>query len=107
MLTSRTVEGCSNAILEALSFGKPVVATNVGGNAELVQHEQNGLLVEPSNTAELVDAMSRTYRDADFRQTVSVNAKESARKFSQAAMVSAHEQLYVELIEQWRARRHA
>lgn len=40
-------EGFSNTILEAMSIGKPVVATNVGGNSELVLNEETGFLVRP------------------------------------------------------------
>lgn len=107
VLTSKEVEGCSNAILEALCFGKPVVATKVGGNAELVEHEKNGLLITPSDPAGLVEALLRLYRDNDFRHTLSINAKKSAEKFTQTAMVSAHEKLYVGMIERWRQRQDA
>lgn len=42
-------EGISNTILEAMATGLPIVATNVGGNPELVEHDVNGYLMHPSD----------------------------------------------------------
>jgi len=50
-------EGSANAILEAMAAGKPVVATAVGGNVEAVIDGTTGLLVPPSDSAALADAM--------------------------------------------------
>ena len=49
-------EGMSNVILEAMACGLPVVATNVGGNPELVDDGKTGLLVPPENADALYDA---------------------------------------------------
>jgi len=49
-------EGMSRSIMEAMACGKPVVATNVGGNPELVSKDR-GLLVEPKNILPLKDAI--------------------------------------------------
>jgi len=46
-------EGSSNALLEAMAMAKPIVATNVGGNRDVVLHGVNGILVEPANVQEL------------------------------------------------------
>ena len=54
-------EGSSNTILEAMASGLPVVATNVGGNAELVQSGWNGTLVPPRSPEMLADAMLDYY----------------------------------------------
>lgn len=51
-------EGSSNTILEAMASGLPVVATRVGGNAELVQSGWNGTLVPPRSPELLADALS-------------------------------------------------
>lgn len=48
-------EGLPQAIMEAMSFGMPVAATNVGGNSEIVNCE-NGILVEPEETSEKIAA---------------------------------------------------
>jgi len=53
VMPSRWYENSPNAILEAYAMGVPVIATNLGGMAELVEHEQSGLLFELDNTADL------------------------------------------------------
>jgi glycosyltransferase involved in cell wall biosynthesis len=65
VVTSET-EGLSLAILEALASGTPTIASNVGGNPELVHHEVNGLLYEYSNTQQLADNIQRLYKDQDL-----------------------------------------
>lgn len=52
-------EGCPNVVLEALSCGKPVVATRVGGLLEIVDSEEVGVLVEPVNPGKLSDALNK------------------------------------------------
>ena len=54
-------------IAEATPFGKPVVATRVGGIPELVAHEQSGYLVERGNTAEAAEKLLRLLQDSDLR----------------------------------------
>ncbi len=45
-ILASTIEGLSQALLEAMAMGVPVIATRVGGNPELIQHEENGLLFQ-------------------------------------------------------------
>jgi glycosyltransferase involved in cell wall biosynthesis len=65
-LVSRA-ESCSMAMLEAMAAGLPIVATKVGGNVELIQHNVNGLLVEPENIDVLESALSALARDPQQR----------------------------------------
>ena len=65
-LVSRA-ESCSMAMLEAMAAGLPIVATNVGGNVELIQPNVNGLLVEPENIDALVRALSELAADPQRR----------------------------------------
>ena len=51
-------DGIPNVLVEAMAAGAPVVATNVSGIPELVEHEVNGLLVEPEDPEALADALS-------------------------------------------------
>jgi len=56
VLPSRA-EGLSNGLLEYMAAGRPAIATDVGGNGELIEHERNGLLVPSENPQTLADAI--------------------------------------------------
>lgn len=58
-------EGVPISILEAMSFDLPVIATEVGGIPDILEHEVNGLLIAPGNVDELTAAMQRTIDDPE------------------------------------------
>lgn len=60
-------EGMSNAMLEALSCGLPLVTTRTGGAMELVKDGENGLLVEYRDARDLARALRKVAQDADLR----------------------------------------
>jgi len=89
-------EGCSNVIQEAMTCAKPVIATNVGGNAGLVQAGKTGFLVPLDNHVELADRILQIKNDRKLRQKLSWNADLHATKnFGLAAMVNAYADSYV------------
>ncbi len=91
-------EGFSNAILEAMAAGKPVVATAVGGNVEAVVDGQTGFLVPPADAPALTDAVRRVLCDADLRRTLGEAARDrAARLYDVRRMVAEYEQLYDEV----------
>ncbi|WP_299701306.1 glycosyltransferase [uncultured Pontibacter sp.] len=55
VLFSPNGEGISNAIIEYMSLGKPVIASRIGGNTELIQHNVNGYLVKESTPDEIAE----------------------------------------------------
>lgn len=59
VVPSRWYENCPTVILEAYSVKLPVIATNLGGMAELVAHEQSGLVFEPDSSADLSRQLER------------------------------------------------
>ena len=67
-------EGTPNAIIEAMSHAKPIIATAVGGVPDVVSDEV-GILVPPDNVKALADAMSRLAADADLRRTMGLAAR--------------------------------
>jgi glycosyltransferase involved in cell wall biosynthesis len=100
-------ESLSNAIIESMAAGVPVVASRVGGNPELVSSDR-GALVEPGNEQLLADAIERLLRDASRRVALGRSAKQFAEKnFTLERMRKRHEDLYAELLEKkfWRAKR--
>jgi glycosyltransferase involved in cell wall biosynthesis len=86
-------------VLEAMSFSKPVIASRVGGIPELVQNGVNGLLVEPGNTNQLVEATKRLFSDPSLGRKYGQNAREKVeaqytwKKIGQKTL-----QLYEELL---------
>jgi len=56
-------EGIGNSMAEAMSFGLPVITSNMGGGIELIQHEESGLHFEVGNAAALASAMDRLVQD--------------------------------------------
>lgn len=77
------VEGMPMALLEAMSWGLPVIATGVGGVPEMITHEVNGLLIEPGDIAGLAAAIDRLMSDAGLRARLGNAARETiAKRFS-------------------------
>lgn len=93
-------EGCSNVILEAQACGVPVLATDTGGNPELVIHQENGLLFPVGDEQTLAEQLHLLYSDKALRQKFSVQALARVReKFSLRNTVSAYQQLYWNLYQ--------
>ena len=87
-------EGMSNSILEYMAASKPVVATRVGGNPELVRHEINGLLVDKENVQQLKEALLMLIQNKEKRRIMGENGLLRVRtEFSMEAMVAHYDQL--------------
>jgi glycosyltransferase involved in cell wall biosynthesis len=64
-----TGEGFGLVFLEAMSFGKPVVAAAIGGATDLVENEVKGLLVEPHDIMQLTEALARLFASQQLCRT--------------------------------------
>lgn len=96
---SRDNEGCSNAILEAMALQVPVIATDVGGNRELVEDQVTGYLVPVGNPTLLAQALERAFADVPQRTSVGARAREMVdSRFSLRGMVTGYEALYSRLL---------
>lgn len=99
-LTSET-EGCSNSVLEAMAVGKPVVATDVGGNRELIDNGETGFLVPFGDPKALSEAIIRLLRDPVLARMIGERAKErTIHRFSLENMVNQYESLYETALKQ-------
>ena len=91
-------EGLSNTLVEVLHLGTPIITTNVCGNPEVIKHEQNGLLVDYNNKAQLSEAIMRIYSDKNLRDELRNNARLSLEKFTLDNMINETERLLIELV---------
>jgi len=66
-------EGFPNAVLEAMSFGIPVIATRVGGTKEIVKHGYNGLLIEPFSSEEIYERLIEIYNNREKMYSLGQN----------------------------------
>jgi glycosyltransferase involved in cell wall biosynthesis len=75
-------ENFPHTVVEALAVGTPVIATRVGGVAEVVRDGENGLVVESGDLAGMVAAIRRYFDDEDLRLRLRANAAESVAGYS-------------------------
>jgi len=98
VLTSRQAEGCPNSVIEAMSLGIPVIATNVSGTRDWIEHEKTGFLVPPGNPAALADCLLARLADLPAARQVGANAAEFAsHTFSKQRMANRFEDLFSRL----------
>jgi glycosyltransferase involved in cell wall biosynthesis len=91
-------EGLPLSILEAMAAGKPVIASAIGGNDEVITHGENGLLVPKSDPAALADAIRAVLSDpALARRLAEAGRARVYRDFSVEAMVEGVMRVYDEL----------
>jgi glycosyltransferase involved in cell wall biosynthesis len=74
------IEGLSQSLLEAMALGLPVVASDAGGNPDLVTHERTGLLVPPLDRAAWALALTRLLEDGALRERVGQAGRELVRR---------------------------
>jgi glycosyltransferase involved in cell wall biosynthesis len=92
-------EGFSNALLEYMGAGLPVVATDVGGNSEVVRDGETGFLFPVGNHQVLAEKLIRLLMSPDLAVAIGSNGRElAAREFSLDVMIHKHEDYYRGLI---------
>lgn len=91
-------EGMSNAILEYMSAGKATVATNVGGNPELIRDGIDGLIVPPKDVLQLKNAILKLITDETLRNTMGASARQKIiENFAMDTMIHNYENFFKSL----------
>jgi len=99
-------EGISNAILEAMLASKPVVATAVDGNPEVVLNGEAGFLVPPADPSALAVQMNHCIENPQLVEQLGANARQRVlTHFSNERMIESVEALYETLLEEKRPRK--
>lgn len=96
---STYTEGISNALIEFLALGKPVITTYGGGNIELVKHGITGFLINQKSPNELAERILYLLNNDQVRHDMgSAGIQSIIKDFSIEEMVSKFEQLYDHLL---------
>ena len=99
LLSTSAYEGQSNAILEAMAAGVPVVATDIPGTRDLVIDGRTGFLVPLGNRAQMARCVHRLLERPDLaRQLGQAGRERVQREFTVAGMVARYVELYRELL---------
>lgn len=92
-------EGMSNAVLEAMSFSRPVVATDLPCNQELIQHGVNGLLVPPKQPDKLAAALIELLNSPEEAERMGTLSRLAVKqKYSFERVAEQYRGLYQELL---------
>jgi glycosyltransferase involved in cell wall biosynthesis len=91
-------EGFSNTLLEYMAAGKPIVATRVGGNPEVIIHEKNGLLANKEDPNDLAENILFLLSDEEAAERMGVQArKDVENQFALERMVERYQVLFKDL----------
>jgi glycosyltransferase involved in cell wall biosynthesis len=92
-------EGFSNAVLEKMAMGLPMIVTDVGGNAEAVINGENGMVIPPADPDAFRAALISLHSDTPRRLAMGRRSRQLAEeRFSLRDMYSNHEILYRSLL---------
>lgn len=93
-------EGLSNALLEAMSVSLPVIATNIGGNNEVVDHHKTGILVEVADIEGFTEALyTLLYDHKKAREYGSAGRKKIEDDYAIDAVALNYQKIYDELLQ--------
>jgi glycosyltransferase involved in cell wall biosynthesis len=95
-LLSSTWENFPHTVVESLAVGTPVIATRVGGVAEVVHDGENGLLVPAGDAGALAAAIRRFYGERGLRERLAAAAAPSVAGYGREEMLSRIEAVLVE-----------
>lgn len=102
LLPSVSHESCPTVVMEAMSVGKPVITSRIGGLPDLVADGETGLLVEPGNASALQEAIEQLLAQPDRRRHMGQAALHKVRAFQASTVVPRIERVYMDLLRQTR-----
>lgn len=99
MVVPSLQENLSNVIMESLACGTPVVAFNIGGNSDMIDHQKNGYLAKPYLATDLANGINWVINNNTANE-VSQKAREKViENFSNAVVAKKYIQLYTEILK--------
>lgn len=105
---STSPEPLGTVVIESMTMGRPLVAPNHGGAAEMAEHERSALLFEPGDATSLAADIERLYQDSALRRLLRENARERAlQMFSIERHAAEVQNIYDQVLGQSAASNHS
>ena len=93
------IEGISSTILEAMACKTSVITTNVGGNKEIIENNQNGILIEPNNPQKLLEEILNLFSNPEVKNKLIDSAYTNVQKYDWKRIGKLYLNLYNELLK--------
>ncbi len=90
-------EGMSNAMLEALATGLPLVSTNTGGASELVFENKNGFIIKFKNSADIAEKLDKLINNPKLIKDMSMESRKIAEKMSWESVAKQYRKAYFDI----------
>lgn len=99
MLVPSLQENLSNAIMESLACGTPVVAFDIGGNGDMITHQQNGYLAKPFDTSDLARGIEEQLGKSEHVNRSQKISNDTYARFEVNAVVPRYIDLYQSIMD--------
>lgn len=87
-------EGLGSILFDIMQYKVPIIATKVGGIPDIIKNNQNGILIEPNSSDDIVKYVEKLYLDKTFRDSLSLEAYKNVDTYSPQSMASRYIELY-------------
>lgn len=94
MVVPSLQENLSNAIMESLSCGTPVVGFDIGGNSDLIKHQVNGYLAEPFNVSDLAKGLEWVLKSEQYKKLSDSARQMAVKSFDNKIVAPQYIELY-------------
>lgn len=100
LVVSSVTEGLPYTVLEAMLYGIPVVATEVGGIPEIIEDEKDGILIPPYSASKISEKIINLFEDESKRKKISYyGRKKIMENFTEDIMIKKTEDVYLDVIK--------
>ena len=90
-------EGMPMTIIEAMAVGMPILSSKVGGIPDIIVHDKNGVLINPS-TENIYNAIERLYKDKNLRSKIGQQALIDSIQYSSDNMAKSYLKIFQSLV---------
>lgn len=99
MVVPSLQENLSNAILESLACATPVIAFDIGGNSDLIEHKKNGYLAQPFDKKDLAKGIEWVLNESNYYQLCKRARNKIKQEFASHVVVEEYIKLYTSCVD--------